>query len=177
VFGRLFRTRTLTNGTPRARLAGLFVAGLLESDAPHDALYQLDGFWSSRLRDGATLSPVEKDVHDYLVYMGEVGNGGHAQYFMNPSGDHVEETLAALLRLELAEHHSILVEALSLLPGGQVAGISSQREAAVSALSDTALGRLAELDRALAELSQSSFAQVLRYVRNHQDQVLVEERA
>jgi hypothetical protein len=75
-----------------------------EVDGPILDLGQLASFWCTRARMSEQgelegLSRTETTVQLLLVYIGEVGNGGHIQFFLNSSGDQTHETLSALCDL------------------------------------------------------------------------------
>jgi len=96
-----------------------YVARLLaasEKDAV-GALAELACLWSTRAGRNETgeltgLSPSELAAHLALWYTGDVGNGGHVQYFMNPMGYYAHETLAGLEKLGLEGAAKILGDAV-----------------------------------------------------------------
>jgi hypothetical protein len=65
------------------------------------------------------LSKPQKFYYGVCVYDGEVNNGGHAQYFVNSSGDFWKTALGGLQAIGAAERAKILQEAIHLFgPAG-----------------------------------------------------------
>ena len=98
----------------------------------------LAGFWSARARLSETgeligLSPSERAAHLALWYSGEVGNGGHAQYFMNLWGSFAHETVDSLETLGLEEAASILGDAIRVFPDQHLPKERTARLAALGA--------------------------------------------
>jgi uncharacterized protein DUF4375 len=153
----------------------------LASTEASEALHQLDSWWCARAGRSVKqrhfgLSQAEFDVHMYLLYLGEVGNGGHSQFFLNPTGDHASEALEALGRLGLAELRGILERACAVFPGSSVPKGSDAREAVIDELTEAALLRWSALDKELYKVDQASWGHVLDYVARHRDEILVQER-
>jgi len=162
------------------RIAPEFLERLLTSDNPIEAIHQLDSFWCARPGRSASqacfgLSGTEFVVHLYLLYLAEVGNGGHCQLFLNQAGDHAPAMLEALARLGLLELRSILLEACAVFPGGAVPPDATSRENVIVGFSEQALSRWSMLDKRLYSVDGASWAKVLAYVRDHRDDVLVLE--
>lgn len=88
----------------------------------------------------------------YINYTGDVGNGGHAQYFWNSYSDHVVDTLAALDEIGLPKFRSILEEALTIFEDGTPPKDKSQRERIVTNLRDENFIFLQQCDHALYEI-------------------------
>jgi hypothetical protein len=144
------------------------------------ALSDLAGIWSGRARIGDAgvltgLSPAETAAHLAPCYTGEVGNGGHAQYYMNQWGSHAHETLLALAQLGLPEPARILQESFQVFPNQQVPKGRAVRYALIGALGGEQLALLDGCDKAL--WANAIDAEILRYLRHHQDQVLAPEQA
>lgn len=163
------------------RIAPELFERMLDSATPSEALHQLDSWWCARAGRSMEqrhwgLSQVEFDVHLYLLYLGEVGNGGHSQFFLNPGGDHAMETIEALERLGLADLRGILQRACAVFPALIAPKGSDIREAAMGRLTDAELSRWDALDKDLYKVDRSSWGHVMEYVRSHQDEILVEER-
>ena len=86
--------------TDVAPIAEEFVQRLLHQSDPVEAISTLSDRWSVRARGDepwAGLSKTERDVELVLVYAGEVGNGGHTQFFLNRAGRIVSSVRSALL--------------------------------------------------------------------------------
>ena len=163
------------------RIAPELFERTLASTKPSEALHLLDSWWSARAGRSVEqrrfgLSQAEFDVHLYLLYLGEVGNGGHSQFFLNPTGDHASETLEALGRLGLAELRGILERACAEFPSASVPKGSDAREAVIDLLPETAFMQWSALDKELYKVDQASWRRVLEYVARHRDEVLVQER-
>lgn len=153
---------------------------LLASPDPAVALAAISQFWSLRAdasKASLGLAKPEFNAHLYLWYSGEVGNGGHSQFFLSPIGAHAEETLSALQSMEFSALAAILQEACALLPNGFVPKDRSRRELAIRALSQQALRRWEALDRSVSQLTFRHDQMALHYLRQHLKEILVPERA
>lgn len=83
---------------------------LVQEDALK-AVFNLRGFWRNRLNfksEKFGLHDAEYYVELALIYIGEVENGGHIQYFLNCGVVHLEDTLDALKAVELNSHANVL---------------------------------------------------------------------
>lgn len=154
----------------------------LADDAPLKALFQLDAWWSSRLDEsaeqaGSGLSPVEFDLHVFVLYVGEVGNGGHSQFFENPSGRHSAAVLSVLERLGLTDLHDLFAEACAVFPSSTVPQAHDERTAAIARLSDAHHQRWDALDKRFYAADRAAERRALDYARRHRDGILVPERA
>jgi len=163
------------------KIAAELFERLLRSDDPEAAVSQLDRFWCARPgvsddQAGFGLSPAEFTVHLYVCYLAEVGNGGHSQFFANPSGDHATEVVEALATLGMADLHAILSEACAVFPGGTVPRNRQEREASISRLSPAALSRWDALDRRLYTVDRASAPKALAFLRSHAPEILTPER-
>lgn len=163
------------------RIAPELFERTLASTRPSEALHQLDSWWCGRPDRSVEqrhfgLSLAEFTVHLYLLYLGEVGNGGHLQFFLNPTGDHASETLEALDRLGLTELRGIVQRACAVFPGAKVPKGSDVRETAIGQLTEAELLRWSALDKELYKVDQASWAKAMEYVAGHRDEVLVQER-
>ena len=155
---------------------------LADEDNAATALAQLSNFWSTRAQMGEDgqltgLSAPERAAHLMLWYTYEVANGGHSQYFYNPIGAFAHETVAALDEIGLNEVSAILVRAFNAFPNRTVPAERVSRCEALRALSGTAKAELNSADRALYALDQDTVdVAVLRYLRQHKDDVLRPEQ-
>ena len=170
------------DSTPRLRIAPELIERVLTSPAPDEALQQLDAWWCARAGRSAEqatfgLSRVEFWIHLYLIYTGEVGNGGHEQFFLNPTGAHAEAVATALSELGLHQLAAVYAEARSVFPGGSVPTEAMEREALVESLPDAAVTGWQALDQQVYALSREASAAVLEYARCHRDELLALESA
>lgn len=174
--------RSQVDSAPRLRIAPELIERLLTSVAPDEALQQLDAWWCARAGRSAEqpsfgLSPAEFRIHLYLIYTGEVGNGGHEQFFLNPTGSHAEAVATALSELGLEKLAAIYAQARSVFPGASVPTEAMEREALAESLSDAALTLWQALDQQVYALGRETSAAVLEYARRHRDELLALESA
>jgi len=146
------------------------------------AVHELDALWCARPGRSESnqwfgLSRPEFDVHLVLHYLGEVGNGGHQQYFLNPVGRYAAATLDALRRAGLSEVHATLVEACGVFPGGHIPPDTTDRRDVVEQLDDDGLSLLSRMDGRVFSLATRGWSQLLRYLRDNEADVLTQERA
>jgi hypothetical protein len=99
------------------KISETYVQSLLgQADVP-GAVSTLSGFWSPRV-DAAKpmfgLSRPDYQCQLVLIHTGEVGNGGHAQFFENRGCDHIEEHVAALEAVSLAGLARVLRDAVEI---------------------------------------------------------------
>ncbi|MEH6646503.1 DMP19 family protein [Sulfitobacter sp.] len=141
------------------KLAADYFEKLLNDADPVEAVAALSAFWQPRIDSIAArfgLSLPEYQVQLVLIYTGELGNGGHAQFFVNRGVAYVDDTIAALQAVGLEALGDVLGQAEAVLA---IAG----REFAPS--DAAALEMLPEVDAAL-----------LAYCRAHKDSILLPER-
>lgn len=163
------------------RIAPELFERLLSSPDSAGAVHQLDGLWCARPgRDldqpWFGLTGVEFRVHLFVLYVGEVGNGGHAQFFLNPTGAHAADTLNALELLGMTELRAILARACMLFPDGSVPPDEGVREKAVGAVGSSGQKRWDALDREVDAAEEACWPKALEYLRANQAEVLVGER-
>lgn len=163
------------------KIAPEFVSKLLsgEREEPATALAQLSQFWGVRATIGENgdlvgLSRPERNVSLMLVYTGEVGNGGHVQFFLNPSGALAHETVDALTEIEAHESAAILRDAIDLFPNSRVPKDEFERDRVIQDFQAKELDRLNSADQAAWLLRVDELA--LAYLRKHRDQVLTPEQ-
>jgi hypothetical protein len=153
-----------------------YIQRLLNGENAIESISRLSGFWSGRLREDEPffgLAIPEFDVQLVLIYTGEVGNGGHEQYFHNRGVGLVEPTINALNRIGLPDLRQTIqnaTEILSALPED----ISSTRRL-LSTLSELQLRRLEALDAEVWNVRQVD-SRLLDYLRSRQAEILLEER-
>jgi Domain of unknown function (DUF4375) len=163
------------------RIAAELVSRLLNSSDPAGAVHQLDGFWCTRQGRTADqpwfgLSAVEFRVHLFLLYVGEVGNGGHAQFFLNPTGAYVADTIDALEALGMQDLRSTLAAACQVFPDAHVPPDEAAREKAVGEVGSSGEAEWERCDRQVYALEASCWPTALEYLRVHRTEVLVHER-
>src|SRR5262249_44933371 len=100
-----------------------FLERLVFDSDPGEAIQTLSSIW--RVRADAShsqfgLSHAEYLVQLCLIYTGEVGNGGHAQFFMNRDGRLIADTLEALVDVGIPELAQTLSDATFEFPGREV---------------------------------------------------------
>jgi hypothetical protein len=132
---------------------------LLTDTDPVEAVAALSAFWQPRIDSTAAqfgLSLPEYQVQLILIYTGELGNGGHAQFFVNRGVAYLDDTVAALQAVGLEALGDVLGQAEAVLA---IAG----REFAPS-------------DAAAVEILPEVDAALLAYCRAHKNSILLPER-
>lgn len=159
------------------RIADSYFRRLLFDTPALDAVIALSQLWERRAREtvaGFGLSAPEYAVTLCLIYTGEVGNGGHGQFFGNRGGRLVPDTLEALAAVGLARQRGILARACTVFPGGSVPHDRHEVGVALDALGDEPRALLSELDRELWR--EPVDGALLAYLRKHAEQLLLPER-
>jgi hypothetical protein len=154
-----------------------YVRPLLRDPDPIKAVFELANIWSSRLGRKETdpyfgLLPCQYVVHLYLDYQGDVGNGGHLQFFMNPVGAYADETLAAMKELRFQKIHDILSRAVAVFPGSQVPKQWNERNNLVKGFSDDVIAILSQLDRELWSVDSAHWPLLQNYLQDHESEIL-----
>jgi hypothetical protein len=157
-----------------------YVREILNRVEPMEAVYSLSEIWSSRQGRSASdpcfgLLPCEYNVHLYLNYRGDVGNGGHAQFFLNPVGAYTSETLNALIELGFAEIHGILTRAAAVFPDSRVPKDWQERERLIQNFPKSVFSLWGRLDKALYAIDGAHWKPLLKYLRDHQSEILEKE--
>jgi len=158
------------------RLAESYFQRLLHDSDPLRAVRELARTWEARgAATGGRLgtSAPERHVTMALIYDGEVGNGGHEQFFSNRGGDTVVQVRSALREIGLVEHLGILERAVALFPGGEVPADRAVVEHLLDASTEVQRA-LDPLDRQLWMLHPD--ARLLAYMREHENLLLRPER-
>jgi hypothetical protein len=144
-----------------------------------DAVSKLDCYWCTHLDRGEPillgLSEPERHVHLCLIYTGEVGNGGHSQFFMNRGGDCTERTLIALQAMGFSDLQGCLERACQVFTNGTVPRDFEEVERAIDGFSDEQLNRLHSMDQEVWSM-QDIDERLLAYLRLHEDEILRRER-
>jgi hypothetical protein len=154
-----------------------YLQDLLYSLDPIKAVFELANVWSSRpgRREADPyfgLLPCEHAVHLFLNYQGDVGNGGHAQFFMNPVGAYANETLLALKDLGFQKAHGILSRAVAAFPAQNVPKDWKERNDLVESFSDEVFALWSRLDRELYAVSSDCWPLLQKYLQDHESEIL-----
>jgi len=141
------------------KISEKYFESLLRQENPIEAVSTISGFWSHRADKAKTmfgLSRQEYQCQLVLIYSGEVGNGGHSQFFSNRDQKYIDDLLAALEATSLRDLARILREALELQ--SDVEGLHL--------LDQQAWAQSLEVDGALQ-----------LFLRNNSDDILKQERS
>jgi hypothetical protein len=151
---------------------------LFDTDAL-EAVSALDRFWCTHLdaseRTWLGLSEPEHHVHLCIIYLGEVGNGGHTQFFLNRCGDIAARALRALEATELGSLRECLAAACAVFPGGVVPADQLGVEHVLGQFSENQLERLDALDQTVYSIRDVD-GLLLAYLRRHEGELLRRER-
>lgn len=161
------------------QIAESYFQELIHSRDAIEAVAFLSQFWSTHLdpdKENFGLSEPEYLVQLCLIYSGEVGNGGHVQFFLNRGHDITQRVLHALSALGLVALEQCLREALVVFPDAALPVTCEALEQTVGGFTDAQYERLGELDRMLSREDAGLDDFLLAYLREHQDAVLIEER-
>jgi len=176
---RLSRDRL---GRPMTRdvmpVAAAFFEQLVHDSDPLHAISTLSNIWSSRASADLPdfgLSRAEYMIQLCLIYAGEVGNGGHSQFFLNRGGRVIRDTLDALRDVGLPELESALARAIARFPSGNVPDNVEDAERAFDEMTTQALAELDDLDRQAFRFLPIVDERLLAYVRAHKTQILLPE--
>ncbi len=164
------------------KYAKSYIEGLLFHTEPLEAVHTLCGIWAGRPdisedREFFGLSEPEFHVHCYLHYQGEVGNGGHCQFFLNPFGRHTAAVARALDSLRFRRAADIFSRACSVFPSSGVPCDDAAREALIQEFPQGVLQCWHALDRELYTADRDYWPRLLSYLREHDPQILQPERA
>jgi len=159
-------------------VAASFLERLLFNSAAIEAVSTLSSIWQLRADPDVRqfgLSLAEYRVQLCLIYTGEVGNGGHSQFFLNRPWRLVSDTIDALLTTGLPELAATLRSAVALFPIEHLPDDQDEAERALDALSADDLETLSKLDRRAFKLLPAVDNQLLSYLRENRSQVLLPE--
>ena len=162
----------------RMRVAADYFQRLIDHTPASTAVTALAAMWHPRVTHVEPwfgLSFPEHNVHMVLIYTGEVGNGGHTQFFQNRAGSIVSHVLAALDDIQLIELSELLRSAVALFPGGAIPVAPETVEQVIDSWDEAVFARLAALDRRVWNVRDVD-QQLLDYLRRHQRELLVPER-
>jgi Domain of unknown function (DUF4375) len=164
--------------TERMRIAASYFQRLLHETPAADAVTTIAGMWRPRVtlvEPGFGLSLPERNVQMVLIYTGEVGNGGHTQFFQNRAGRIVAHVQQALLDLALIELSELLQRAVAVFPDGVVPAEHDDVERVVDSWDEAVMARLEELDRLVWNVRDVD-ERLIEYLRRHERDVLRPER-
>jgi hypothetical protein len=151
---------------------------LLETPAL-EAVATLDQFWCTHFdssdRVWLGLSEPEHHVHVCLLYTGEVGNGGHVQFFWNHGREMAERTLRALGALNFGDLYACLSDACRVFRDGLVPKDRAGVKEAVDGFTPEHFSRLDGLDSKVWSIRNLDDS-MLRYLRLHEGDILRRER-
>jgi hypothetical protein len=160
-----------------APIATSFFNRLLYETDPLEAVGILSDRWSVRARSTGPwlgLSRPEHQVSMVLIYVGEVGNGGHTQFFSNRGGDIATRLRAALRDIGLVDLDVLLEDAVAVFPEGEVPSDRAEVDRLLEVCSE---GGLAELDRLDREVWRvDPYPRLIAYLRENERDVLRPER-
>lgn len=161
------------------KISESYFKDLLFRTEPLDAVSKLNQFWCTHLDRGEPtllgLSEPEHHVHLCLIYTGEVGNGGHDQFFLNHGGDYTERALMALQAMGFDDLQGCLERACQVFTNGKVPRDFEEVERVIDSFSDEQLNRLHSLDQEVWSMRDID-ERLLAYLRLHEDEVLRRER-
>jgi hypothetical protein len=160
-----------------APIAEDFFQRLLHETDPIEAIDILSERWGVRAGQSGRwlgLSQPEHQVTMALIYLGEVGNGGHTQFFSNRAGEIAARVRAALREIGLVELDAILGSACALFPDGQVPADRNEVDRLLETWGSDLLGEVDRLDRQAWKLNVCP--RLLAYLREHESEVLRPER-
>jgi hypothetical protein len=149
---------------------------LYETDAL-EAVGILSDRWNVRARAAGRwlgLSRPEHQVSMVLIYVGEVGNGGHTQFFSNRGGDIATRVRAALRDVGLAPLEVLLEAAFAVFPEGEVPADCAEVDRILEVCGEDRLAELERLDREVSRFDP--YPRLLAYLRENERDVLRPER-
>ena len=159
------------------RIADAYFRRLLFETPAIEALSALSQEWQLRAREDASrfgLAVPEYAVTLCMIYTGEVGNGGHEQYFSNRGGRYIDDTLQALATTGLRPVLRILRAACEGFPAQTVPASRTEVDDILER-DESLRARLSELDRQLWTVP-SIEESMLEYLREHEGEILLPER-
>jgi Domain of unknown function (DUF4375) len=154
-----------------------YLRDLLHDPDPIKAVFELANIWNSRPGRKETdpyfgLLPCQYAVNLYLNYQGDVGNGGHSQFFTNPVGAYANETLLALKELGFQSVHEVLARAVAVFPGSKVPKDWKERNDLLERFSDDVFALWSRLDGELHSLSSAHWPLLQKYLQGHESEIL-----
>jgi hypothetical protein len=161
------------------RLDRRVIDRFLDEAPAREAVYGIDQYLAPRDRDDPEfgLTRPELNLRLFLIYVGEVGNGGHAKFFLNPSGGYAERTLVAMREMGLDALAGVLEEAGSVFAGGLIPTSQDEREVIIHAMPSEVMSFWGQLDKQVWRREASTDVRVLQYLQDNRNQLLRPETA
>lgn len=165
------------------RISEEYFQRLLSDPDPIKAVSYVTGFWRPRLLHWsapdpfANLSPVERNVQLVLNYTAEVGDYGHLRFLIGERGRFALETLEALGEMQFGDLYRILGSAFAEVSRLELPDNPFERERMIESLYADPSNFIRTADTEFIQLSMSEYPRCLAYMRDNQDQVLIEERS
>jgi len=160
-----------------APIAEDFFRRLLYETDPLEAVGTLSDRWGVRTMSTGSwlgLSRPEHQVTMVLIYVGEVGNGGHTQFFSNRGGEIAMRVRAALREIGLVDLEVILENAFDVFPDGEVPVDRAEVDRLLESWDEDRLDCFDDLDRRVWRLDP--YPRLIAYLREHERDVLRPER-
>jgi hypothetical protein len=161
-----------------ARIAESYFQRLLYETAPASrAVGALSLEWGPRMAwtgQWLGLSRPEHQTEMVLIYVGEVGNGGHTQFFSNRGGEIATRVRAALREIGLFELLAALDRACALFPDSHVPVERREVDRLLDGWGEDRLTEIDRLDRMVWQLEPDP--RLIAYLRENQSEVLRLER-
>ena len=160
------------------RIAASYFERLIDHTPAAEAVTKIAAMWRPRVTQVEPwfgLSFPEHNVQMVLIYTGEVGNGGHTQFFQNRAGrivSHVQGALAEIRLIELAE---LFRNAVALFPGEVVPLEPDAVDRVVDSWDDAVFEQIAAFDRRVWNVRDVD-EHLIDYLRRNQRDVLRPER-
>lgn len=104
-------------------------------------------------------------------YLSEVNNGGHFQFFSNPTGIVLEDAQKGFQMLKATGHLNIITETISVFPDSSPSKNREEREEQLDSVDTNALDKL---DERLHHLDENFDALATEYILSHPDEFFVE---
>jgi hypothetical protein len=160
-----------------APVAEEYFKRLLHDTEPVEAVETLSNRWGVRAKPSGIwfgLSKPEHQVTMVLIYVEEVGNGGHTQFFSNRGGDIATRARAALRDIGLVELAVVLGKACAVFPDRQVPTDRAAVDRLQEQWGEEQLGEFGRLDRLTWRLDPCP--RLIAYLREHEGELLRPER-
>ncbi len=153
-----------------------YVSKTLYDSDPFEAVYGILQMIASNPKiDDLTLSAMNRPAFYgqlFLNYQGEVGNGGHWQFFWNPYADFTGQTLLGLEEIGLQNYQDILMRACAVFDKGVVIQTLEKRRMFVESVSQKQNRLWAGLDNEMYGIDiDVSFKSVQNYFISHWDEI------
>ena len=113
--------------------------------------------------------PPQQHYYAVLVYDGEVNNGGHAQYFVNSSGDRWKSAIEGLKAIGATERAKILLEAVTLFGPSGPSVENDPRSRQLARFSRQQDKALDELDRRYYACNENVEVSLAQYALEHKE--------